>query len=628
MQRSYEREAKIAYERALRLGKREYSSRVAQGKKGNLIALDEIVEQNKMLAYVQQPTMEIPLSSIVGTYTSGRSHSFSANFMPLHNEVSEFASKWTALCVAHVSEGLRDPIEVYEYMWQYYVVEGNKRVSVLKYYGAATFRAQITRMIPQLNEDDPNTALYYAFLRYDKNGLFKGIRMSRPENYEVLSELEKNIELSEEESSISNINKIYMQFVTALEQLQIDIPVGDVILQYLQLYGMPRGTVLSEIVEHIQDMIPQLKLISKPQVEPTLVLEQKPGTQPSLVQRLFSTRRTAKVMFAYSEGRTETNWIGAHEKGRQKMQEELQDSVKTYTLDGLNEENCYEELSKHAKDCDLVLVTSTRLMKAALRFQLENPNIMTLVYSRVREDASLSTYYGRYYEAVFLCGVAAGYASKNRCVAYITPKLSKRHTSDINAFALGVKTVSPFARVLLVSKDVVPYEPESSINGIKHAAKCGADVVMSPVATSIHLSDVPDDAFSAVVAVDEYGQPQRYIASPAWDWGRYYTEIVRSYLNQSLDFLKDINAQEVGVAGLWWGFGTGVLKLRLSQFLHPAAESLIHYLRSSIALTRFNPFHGPVKDNEGKLQIAAHSDLKPYDILSMEWIADFIELSE
>ena len=144
-----------------------------------------------MLAYVQQPTMEIPLSSIVGTYTSGRSHSFSANFMPLHNEVSEFASKWTALCVAHVSEGLRDPIEVYEYMWQYYVVEGNKRVSVLKYYGAATFRAQITRMIPQLNEDDPNTALYYAFLRYDKNGLFKGIRMSRPENYEVLSELEK-----------------------------------------------------------------------------------------------------------------------------------------------------------------------------------------------------------------------------------------------------------------------------------------------------------------------------------------------------------------------------------------------------------------------------------------------------
>lgn len=628
MQRSYEREAKMAYEKALRLGKKDYSSRISQGKKGNLTALDEIVEQNKMLAYVQRPTMEIPLSSIVGTYTSGRSHSFSANFMPLHNEVSEFASKWISLCVAHIGEGLRDPIEVYEYMWQYYVVEGNKRVSVLKFYGAAAFRARITRMIPQLSEQDPNTALYYAFLRYDKSGFFKGIRMSRAENYELLSEIEKGIELSEEENDIVYLNKIYMQFVTALEQLEIDIPVGDVILQYLQLYGMPRGTVLSEIVEHVSAMIPQLKLISKPQIEPTLVLEQKSGTQPSLVQRLFSARRTAKVMFAYSEGRTETNWIGAHEKGRQKMQKELSDCVETYTLDGLNEENCYEELRKHAKDCDLVLVTSTRLVNAALRFQLENPNIMTLIYSRVREDASLSTYYGRYYEAVFLCGVAAGYASKNRCVAYITPKLPKRHTSDINAFALGVKTASPFARVLLVSKGVVPYEPESCINGIKHAAYCGADVVLSPVAPEFNLTEAPDDAFSAVFTVDSNGQPLRYIASPAWDWGRYYTEIVRSYLNQSLDFLKDINAQEVGVAGLWWGFGTGVLKLRLSQFLHPAAESLIHYLRSSIALTRFNPFHGPVKDSEGKLQIAAHSDLKPYDILSMEWIADFIELAE
>ncbi|MGI6688461.1 MAG: hypothetical protein ACOX6Y_08985 [Christensenellales bacterium] len=98
-----------------------------------------------------------------------------------------------SLCVAHMSEGLRDPIQVYEYMWQYYVVEGNKRVSILKYFDAPTVQAEITRVVPQLDEDDPETALYYAFLRYDSQGLFKNIQLSSAQKYEQLSGIEQKL---------------------------------------------------------------------------------------------------------------------------------------------------------------------------------------------------------------------------------------------------------------------------------------------------------------------------------------------------------------------------------------------------------------------------------------------------
>ncbi len=64
----------------------------------------------------------------------------------------------------------------------------------------------------------------------------------------------------------------------------------------------------------------------------------------------------------------------------------------------------------------------------------------------------------------------------------------------------------------------------------------------------------------------------------------------------------------------------------MADFVHPVAANLVRYLRGSIALSRFNPFHGPVYDQENVLRIPEHSDPKPYEILNMEYIADFIRV--
>ena len=45
----------------------------------------------------------------------------------------EFTDKWKQLCESHLEEGIREPVLVYEYMNRFYVLEGNKRVSVLKF---------------------------------------------------------------------------------------------------------------------------------------------------------------------------------------------------------------------------------------------------------------------------------------------------------------------------------------------------------------------------------------------------------------------------------------------------------------------------------------------------------------
>ncbi len=629
MQDNYLQQARQAYERAWRLGQKEYSSLTARGERGNLLVLDELTEEGRIMAYIRQPSREISLRQVVGTYTAARARSFSASFMPLHPPNSEFGSKWITLCAAHMGEGLRDPIQVYEYLWQYYVVEGNKRVSVLKYFDALTMRAEITRLVPQMDPEDPQTAIYHAFLRYDKEGFFRDIRLGSAERYQILRDTEQYLlKQLPPGTEKPNFNAMLLRFEGAYQRAGGGQAVGDAFYDYLHIFGFPLDVSSDELVVRIVKLAPQLALASHLDKQPTLLLDaQQELPQPGLVTRLFGGRRTAKVVFAYAQGRTEHNWIGAHEKGRLQMQQQLQDSVTSTCIDGLTAENAYERLSEQARGQDLLLVTSSHLAPAALRFSLENPDCITLVYSRVRQDYRLNTYYGRYYEPVFLCGVAAGLGTETGKVAYVTPHVAGvRHTADINAFALGVRSVRANAEVYLVMRGFDPKQPASCEKGIRQAVELGCDIALTPDYPGLSMIGTPEGAFSFLLRLHGMGQPSEYLAAPAWLWGRYYTQMVESYLSGSLDFLRYIDNREPTVTGFWWGLGAGVLEFKSTPFLPPLTNNLMHFIRSSIQLGRFNPFHGPIVDSEGTLRVPSHADLKPYDILSMQWLVDFIKV--
>jgi basic membrane lipoprotein Med (substrate-binding protein (PBP1-ABC) superfamily) len=269
------------------------------------------------------------------------------------------------------------------------------------------------------------------------------------------------------------------------------------------------------------------------------------------------------------------------------------------------------------------------MMNPVLRFALEHPNCLTLVYSRMQHHYRLHTYFGRYYEAVFLCGVAAGQFTKTNAAAYITPKLSgARFTSDINAFAIGVRSVRPDARVLLITRGVDPKENATCALGVQTAAACGADVVFTPHYPALSLPELPYGAFSALVSIDSAGNPVQYLAAPDWNWERFYTAIVKSYLNGSLGALLSIDRDESPITSFWWGLGGGVVDVRLGSWSAGIPNNLIRYLRGSIARNLYNPFHGPVTDTDGAVRVPAHSDAPPADIIKMRYLVEGVEVIE
>ena len=124
------------YKEALKLGLKEVRIRTSKGLNPYLTALDDIVSPKRALNGIRLGIVQIPVWFIVGTKTGSRTNSFAANFMPVLEENTEFSNKWEALYRSNLTEGIREPVKVYEYLNRYYVEEGNKRVSVLKFCGA------------------------------------------------------------------------------------------------------------------------------------------------------------------------------------------------------------------------------------------------------------------------------------------------------------------------------------------------------------------------------------------------------------------------------------------------------------------------------------------------------------
>ena len=155
--------ARDDYQKAQRRGEKSYQRYLSEGKYPYLQVLEELLSHTDVVAEENLGLCTIPTELIVGTYTAGRRTAFAPNFMPLIESGSEFAGKWQTLYTAHLEEGIHDPIKCCEFMNRYYVLEGNKRVSVLKYCDSPSIQGNVTRIIPK-RTDEPENRLYFEFL--------------------------------------------------------------------------------------------------------------------------------------------------------------------------------------------------------------------------------------------------------------------------------------------------------------------------------------------------------------------------------------------------------------------------------------------------------------------------------
>ncbi len=178
----------VNYQEAHKRAIKEYKKATSQGESPYPVDLDSIVTSEQIAAKRNLGFEQIPLALVVGTRHEGRNNAFARNFMPLLGRSSEFADKWITLCAAHLEEGIRDPVTLYEYRNRFYVEEGNKRVSVLKYFDADSIDAYVIR-VPSAQDGTQEAALYEEFLRFYSWSKLRTVEFSERASYEKLQKL-------------------------------------------------------------------------------------------------------------------------------------------------------------------------------------------------------------------------------------------------------------------------------------------------------------------------------------------------------------------------------------------------------------------------------------------------------
>ena len=230
----------LYYKEALKLGQKEYRNAVAENIYPYLPVLDKIVPPEKALTGIRVGVVQIPMWFVVGTKTGGRVSAFSKSFLPLLDEGTEFADKWEALYRSHLSEGIRDPIKVYEYLNRYYVEEGNKRVSVLKYCGAYGVAAEVIRILPE-RDGSEEVEKYYEFLDFNRYSKINFIELTKRGSYrELMRAMGKSYGewwSIEDQRRFSGAYYLFEQAYTALGGSKLKITEGDAMLNYMEIYG-------------------------------------------------------------------------------------------------------------------------------------------------------------------------------------------------------------------------------------------------------------------------------------------------------------------------------------------------------------------------------------------------------
>ncbi len=608
------------YSAALKIAQKDYRAHVQKGDYPYLPALDEILSFVKVEYEVSIGTCEIPLELIVGTRTRGRTNAFSSNFMPLLDSQSEFAGKWIHLCTSLQEEGLRDPIKVYEFMNRFYVLEGNKRVSVLKYLDAYSVPCSVIRVVPKRSKSKENE-IYYEFLDFYEITQMNIVYFSEKGRFDKFLELTGTPE-GQQWTSDDRLEfySLYARFRKAFDAKgggKLPITVGDAMLTYMTVFGYQemKQKSVQEFKKDLATIWDEFVVLTE---EKSVELLMEPPKEEAKNKNLYKNLLNlilpdnagrVRIAFLYEKNHRTSKWAYGHELGRLYLENVFPGQVETKAFEnivpGTDDLETMERVI--ADGYNLLFTTSPVMIPASLKIAANHPDVKILNCSLNTSHPTLRTYYARMYEAKFLAGAIAGSMTNTNKIGYIADYPIYGMAASINAFALGARMVNPDAKI---------YLDWSTLQDRK------VQITQDPEINYIMDRDmaIPNDSSRRFGLYCIGGDKPDNLAMTTWHWGKLYEKIVRIVLNGT--WKEEEAATGSRAINYWWGLSAGVVDLICSQDLPKSTQRLVNLLRNNICSETLVPFYGEIVSQDGVVRNEAEQFMTPQDIITMDWLAD------
>lgn len=270
-------------------------------------------------------------------------------------------------------------------------------------------------------------------------------------------------------------------------------------------------------------------------------------------------------------------------------------------------EECIEE------GCQIIFGTSWGYMDTMEQLAGEYPEVIFSHCSGYKSNGkNFNNYFGRIYQARYLAGIAAGLKTQSDKIGFVAAMgvENSEVTGGINAFAMGVESVNPDAKVYVKVTNTW-FDPTLEQQAAEALLDMGCDVIGQHADTTApqlaaeargvwgcgYNSDMTKDA------------PKAHLTAPVWNWGAYYTSAVQSVIDGTWSG-----------ANYFGGMAEGLVDISpLSANCAEGTADAIAAAKQKI-LDGFNIFEGELTDNAGNQVCAAGAKLSDADITgAMNW---------
>ncbi|MBQ7455185.1 MAG: BMP family ABC transporter substrate-binding protein [Clostridia bacterium] len=600
------------YVASLRQGKKYFAAATARKEDPYPRVLEEILSGLPATGEAKVGLIDIPMERIVGTWAAGRKTAFAGNFMPLLDPETEFAQKWIALCEAHLDAGgITDAITCFEYMGEFYVQEGHKRVSVLKSYSSPTISAVVTRVIPPAADTD-SMRVYNEFVRFFKASRTYVALLTRPGGY---ARLQAAMGLAPDQVWDAEIRHTfetdYRRFAALYEPMnagRLPLTAGDALVAWLEVHPYSDLRALREeaLSASLSALFPDLRLMASG--EHISVATEPEKKEKGLLGRILGAPRL-HAAFIYDTDPRFSPWASAHEQGQLSLAEAMGDEVhaRAYVCEG-NVDAAMEQAV--ADGANVIFATTPPMIDACRRLAANHKNVAVYNCSLSMPYTGVRSYYCRVYESKFIAGAVAGAVTTDRRIGFVAKYPIMGTLAGVNAFALGVRMTNPKARVLLRWR-CLPGDP-----------------VQDLLDEGVHVISNRDEDSQTVFSGGPIGTYRvgaqgalHPLVMARWNWGVFYEKTARSLLSGGISAVRDGSH----AINDWWGMDTGMVSVDLDDGLPDGVRQLALLLRDGIIAGSIDPFLCRIRTQDGETLSDGTRVFSLEERMRMDWLCDNVE---
>ena len=599
---------------ALKLGQKEYKEASAAGKQLHPLVLDELLSDDIAESVIDVGLVDIPAERIVGVKSSGRVTAFSATFRPLLDLKTEFGAKWVSLCEAHLGEtGITDPIQCYEYLGNFYVQEGNKRVSVLRHFESPQIPGYVKRILPNKTEE-PRIQAYYEFLEFYKDAKLYQPQFRRPGDYgKLLKYLGKAKGEPWTEEERRTFRSYYHYFTEAFAAVGKDADVipEEALLLWLEIYpyrnlaSFSTRELKNSIATLWEDMVTNTKEES---VKFQTIAEENEKNR--LISRVISSWDQLNIAFVHQQTPDDSAWVFDHEMGKKHIEEIFGEKIKVRSYYGVSTPEQAELIIQQAVEdgAQVVFTTAPTLRKETLKVAVKYSKVRFLNCSVEQPYSSIRSYYGRFYEAQFIAGAIAGAMACNDRIGYIASFPVFGELASINAFALGAQMTNPRAQIELKWACVEGFpQTELLADGIRIVSTQNASSELNACSTN------------GTYLINDTGE-MIPLGTHIWNWGKFYEYAIKEILSGGMK--KEKNSHMA--LNYWLGLDSGVIGMDISARLPQGVRQMANLLYVAVKRGYIDPFGRKIVAQDGSIKNDGTILFSPEQILRMDWLCENI----